>query len=184
MPRRCNDQTRTQTHSSESVGLAPVFVCPVDSCPGKTRVLTGIRAWTKHRRTYHPNDDLSQYGNVMRTHIPASDAPSRSSPSEMSSPSSSSLASILEDDSFTMEDHTVGGLPPDDLLLSDPPIYSSEQSQSDTDGDSQSDGSFKIQYHPLLDGICVCSSSIYNYTNTIEIIEFRKAMQQCWRFFD
>jgi hypothetical protein len=145
MPRQRQTQTRTHNHS------APVFVCPVDPCPGKTRVLTGIRAWTRHRRANHPDVDFSQYGNVMRTDIPASGAPN---PSVISSPSSS-LASILEDDPFTMEDYTVGDLPPDDLLLSDPPNYHTEQSQSDldTDGDSQSDGSIKIHYHPILNGI-------------------------------
>ena len=145
-------QTQTQTHEHSA---APIFVCPVDSCPGKTRYLTGIRAWTRHRRAYHPNVDFSQYENVTRTHSPASDASDAPSPSIFSSPSSP-LASILEDDPFTMEDYTVGGLPPDDLL-SDPPIYHTEQSQSDldTDGNSQSDGSFKIYYHPVLNGICL-----------------------------
>lgn len=75
-------------------------------------------------QAYHPNVDFGQYGNVMRTYIPASDA---LNPSVMSSPSSS-LASVLEDDPFIMEDYTVGGLPPDDFLLSDPPIYHTEQS--------------------------------------------------------
>ena len=176
MPRQ--RQTQTQTHRN-SVRSAPVFVCPVDSCPGKTRELTGIRGWTRHRRAYHPDVDFSQYGNVMRTRIPASDA----LPIVISSPSNS-LASIPEDDPFTREDYTlaVDELPPDDLLLSDPPIYHTEQSQSDTDGDSQSGG--RIHYHPMLDGICICSSSIYSYTNTIKIIEFRKAMRQCWGIFD
>jgi hypothetical protein len=84
-----------------------------------------------------------------------------------------------------MEDYTVGGLPPlaDDLLLSDPPIYyaDSEQSQSDTDhhGGSQLDKSFKIHYHSMLDGM-----PLFFIHNTIDIIEFRKAMQQRWEFFD
>jgi hypothetical protein len=145
MPRK--RRTHTQAHRN-SVGSAPVFVCPVDSCPGKTRVLTGVRAWTRHKGAYHQDVDFSQYRNVMRTHIHASDAPS---PSVMSSPSSS-LTSILEDDPFTMEDYTVGGLPPDDFLMSDPPTYHDEQSQPDADGESQSDGSFGIQYHQMLDG--------------------------------
>lgn len=138
---------KRQSQSQHSIGLTPVFVCPVDSCPGKTRVLTGgNRAWTRHRRAYHPNVDFSQYEDVMRTNIPASDA---LNPSEMSSPSIS-LASIPEDDPFTMEDYyTDSGLPPDDLLLP------AEQSQleSDTDSDSQSDRSVKTLYHPMLDGM-------------------------------
>lgn len=78
----------------------------------------------------------------------------------MSSPSSS-LTTILEDDPFIVEDDTVDRLPIDDLL-SDPPTYQVEQSQPDADsqlepdaddGDSQSDGSFKIHYHPVLDGM-------------------------------
>jgi hypothetical protein len=86
----------------------------------------------------------------MRTHIPASDAPSLSL-SVTSSPSGS-LASVLEDDPFIMEDYTVGGLPPNDFLLSDPPTYHADQSQPDTDGDSQSDGIIKVHYHLMLDG--------------------------------
>ena len=161
MPRQCRTQTQTHSHSVE---LAPVFVCPVDSCPGKTRVLNGgMRAWTRHRRAYHLNVDFSQYGNLMRTHIPASDAPSPSL-SVTSSPTSS-LASVLEDDPFTMEDHTVGALTPDnrDFLLSDPPTHYSDQSQPDIDGDSQSDGIIKVHYHLMLDGTLSFFISIWPY---------------------
>jgi hypothetical protein len=104
-------------------------------------VLTGgMRAWTRHRRAYHPNVDFSQYGNVMRTHISDSDA--LGPDVLMSSPPSSPP--------WTMEDYTVGGLPLDDFLLSDPPTY---HSQPDTDDDLQSDGSFKIHHHSMLDGM-------------------------------
>ena len=157
MPRQ--RQTRTQIHK-HSIASAPVFVCPVDSCPGRIRFLIGKRAWARHRRTYHANIDFTQYENAMRTHTPASDAEALS-PSPMSSPSSS-LTTILEDDPFIVEDDTVDRLPIDDFLLSDPPTYQVEQSQPDADsqlepdaddGDSQSDGSFKIHYHPVLDGM-------------------------------
>ena len=159
MPRQCRTQTQTHSHSIE---LAPVFVCPMDSCPGKTRVLIGgMRAWTRHRRAYHPNVDFSQYGNLMRTHIPASDAPSRSL--SVTSLPTSSLASVLEDDPFTMEDHTVGGLPPDNFLLSDPPTHRSDQSQPDIDGDSQSDGIVKVHYHLMLDGTLLFFIFIWPY---------------------
>ena len=82
----------------------------------------------------------------MTTHdIPASDALNLS---VMPSPSSS-LAS-LEDDPFMMplEDYIADDrLPPDDTLHA-------EQSQSDMDSsNSQSDGSVKIHYHLVLDGM-------------------------------
>lgn len=82
----------------------------------------------------------------MRTHIPAGDAPTR-----MSSPSGS-LTSILEDDPVTMEDYAVGGLPPVNSPLSDPPTYYAEP-VSDTDSDSQSDWKVEIHYHLTLDGM-------------------------------
>lgn len=99
----------------------------------------------------------------MRTHIPASD--DALSSGVMSSPSSSP-ASILEDDPFAVEDYRVGGLPPDDFLLSDPPTYHAEQSQPDVDGDSQSDGNVKIHYHPMLNGMPLFFI-LYSHTNTI-----------------
>ena len=91
----------------------------------------------------------------MRTHFPGSDAPSLSL--NVTSSPSSSLASVLEDDPFTMEDYAVGRLPPDGFLLSDPPTYHAGQSQpdTDTDGDSdlQSDEIVKVHYHLMLDGM-------------------------------
>ena len=143
MPRQ--RRTQTQTHTRHSVGLAPVFICPVDSCPGKTRILTGKRAWTRHRRTYHPTVDLSQYENVTR---------STRSPSLTSSELPSSTFSRMEDD----------------LPIS---YYTEITNQSETDSNSHTDGtssqapgSFKREYHPILDGMY--SLSIYSHTNTIE----------------
>ena len=132
------------------------FLCPIEECLAKTKIFKSQSAWTKHKRTYHHDVDLSRYGSTttMLTDTSGSLSPSNSISPLSSAPPSPSAVSISSlphsDNSAANRDPTFNAPTVDDISQYDVPVGSLRVSSPPSCDESVESAS---ERHPTINGM-------------------------------